>query len=328
MRSHEIPAPKNREMEWGDLSIILAIGRTGSLSGAARSLGKTHSTIFRNIRAIEEKTGVRFFDKFDNGYMPTDAGRTAIEYAERIEGEVHALGLEILGRDTKLSGRIRITCPDSFAADHAPGLVAAFVAQNPDISVDVSPAHGAFDLNRREAEIAIRATGAPPESAYGRKICPFRFALYGHPDVVASIGAGVLSDQPFCAIEGSLGLFYKLFWKTKEQGEEHMVFQCVSTRAVLNAAAQGLGLTFLPCYVGDADDRLIRISDPLQQLELNLWILTHPDLRNTARVRAFMSFLYDELAAKADLWGGHSRATSAHNFLPRPDWSEKTRSQA
>ena len=72
-----------RDLEWNDLNIILAIGRAGSLSGAARALGKTHSTIFRNIKAIEQKTGVRFFDSFDHGYVPTDAGRTAIDYAER-----------------------------------------------------------------------------------------------------------------------------------------------------------------------------------------------------------------------------------------------------
>lgn len=95
-----------RELEWGDLAIILAIGRTGSLSGAARTLGKTHSTVFRNIKAIEHKTGVRFFDNFDNGYVPTDAGRTAMKYAERVEAEFHALGIEVLGRDAKISGRV------------------------------------------------------------------------------------------------------------------------------------------------------------------------------------------------------------------------------
>ena len=312
--------PARRELEWSDLAIILAIGRAGSLSGAARALGKTHSTIFRNIKAIEDKTGVRFFDGFDHGYVPTDAGRTAMIYAERVESEFHALGLEVLGLDAKLSGRVRITCPEAFASEHAPGLVARFVAMHPGIQIDVAPSHGALDLNRREAEIAIRATRAPPEQAFGRKICAFRFAVYSSPDYLASAPEQSLAAHRFCLIEGTVNWLVPMVWKTRQEGEDRAVFQCRASRAVQNAAAEGLGLTILPCYVGDADPRLIRVSDPIEQLDLELWVLTHPDLRNTARIRSLMSFLYDELGASADLWGGRRKLTAERNFIRRKGW--------
>jgi DNA-binding transcriptional LysR family regulator len=309
-----------RELEWSDLAIILAIGRSGSLSAAARTLGKTHSTVFRNIKAIEDKTGVRFFDSFDNGYVPTDAGRTAMKYAERVEAEFHALGIEVLGRDAKLSGRVRMTCPEAFASEHAPGLVARFVKKHPEIQVDVSPGHGALDLNRREAEIAIRATKVPPESTFGRKICPFRFALYSSPDYLAAAPERPLAEHPFCLIEGTVNWLVPTVWKSKEQGEDRAVFQCRASRAVQNAAAEGLGLTFLPCYVGDVDSRLIRISDPIENLDMQLWVLTHPDLRNAARVRSLMAFLYEELGAQSDLWGGRRKSTDRRNFIKRKNW--------
>ncbi|MHA3976206.1 LysR family transcriptional regulator [Halovulum sp. GXIMD14794] len=309
-----------RELEWGDLAIILAIGRAGSLSGAARTLGKTHSTIYRNIKAIEARTGVRFFDAFDNGYVPTDAGRTALEHAERVESEVHALGREILGHDTRLSGRVRVTCPEAFASEHAPGLLAEFIRAHPEIRIDVSPGHGALDLNRREAEIAIRATKAAPETAYGRRICAFRFALYASPRYISGMPDRPLSEQAFCLIEGTAGWLVPLVWKSRDEGDAQAVFQCRTTRAVQNAGAEGLGLTFLPCYVGDPDTRLLRVSDPVESLDMQLWVLTHPDLRNTARVRALMAHLYDALGARADLWGGRSRSTDRVNLLPRPGW--------
>lgn len=308
-----------RDLEWNDLAIILAIGRSGSLSGAARTLGKTHSTIFRNINAIEEKTGVRFFDRFDHGYVMTDAGRTAMEYAERVEGEFHALGIEILGQDTKLSGRIRLTCPEVFAAEHAPGIVARFIAKHPDIHIDVSPGHGAVDLNKREAEIAIRATKAALETSFGRKICAFRFALYATERYLENAPTLPLADHPFCLIEGTVNWLIPTIWKTREQGESRAVFQCRASRAVQNAAAEGLGLTFLPCYVGDVDPRLIRVSDPIKSVDMHLWVLTHPDLRNTARIRAMMSVLYDELGGSADLWGGKRKSTHKCNFIKRSD---------
>lgn len=314
-----IDAPR-QDLEWNDLAIILAIGRAGSLSGAARALGKTHSTIFRNISAIEEKTGVRFFDRFDTGYVPTDAGRIALDYAERVEGEFHALGLEVLGQDAKLSGRLRITCPEAFASDHMPGLAARFTRLHPDIQVDVSPGHGAVDLNKREAEVAIRATKKPPDTAYGRKICSFRFALFASPQYMETAPELPLADHPYCLIEGTANWLVPTVWKTKEDGERRAVFQSRASRAVQNATAEGMGLTLLPCYVGDADPRLIRISDPVENLDLELWVLTHSDLRNTARIRAMMTFLYEELAAQADLWGGKTKSPGEWNFIPRVNW--------
>jgi len=306
-----------RALEWNDLAVILAICRTQSLSGAARSLGKTHSTIFRNINAIEQKTGVRFFDRFSHGYMMTDAGRTAMQYAERIENEFHALGLEVLGQDTELRGRIRVTCPEAFAEEHAPGIIAQFCRDHPEIQVELVPGHGAVDLNRREAEVAIRATRAPPDSSFGRCVCDFRFAVFASAGYLAKAGHRPLAQHPFCLIEGTLPWLVPMVWKSAELAEGKTVFQCRASRAVQNAAAEGLGLTFLPCYVGDADPRLSRASDTIASLDMKLWVLTHPDLRNTARVRALMSHLYDAIGRDADLFAGARKAPRDWNLMKR-----------
>ncbi len=292
------------DLEWNDLALILAIGRGEGLSGAARALGLTHSTVFRRINAIEEKTGVRFFDRFRSGYVPTEAGRTAMGYGERIEGEFHALGREVLGRDGELKGRIRVTCPEAFAEEHAPGIVARFCAKHPEIQIDLAPGHGAADLNRREAEVAIRATRTPPDNAHGRRIGAFRFALYAEPGYLERVAEVPVSERAFCLIEGTAGWLAPQIWPTREAGERQAVFQCRASRAVLNACAEGLGMSLLPCYVGDFDPRLVRVGEPFSHLDLDLWVLTHPDLRHTARVRAFMTHLYDELLAEVDLWAG------------------------
>ena len=309
-----------RGLEWGDLAIILAIGRAGSLAGAARALGKTHSTLFRNLIAIEEKTGVRFFDRFDHGYVPTDAGRTAVEHAERVEVEMDKLGLKILGQDTRIEGRLRVTCPEAMAAEQMPGYVAAFLSEHPDIRVDVSPGHGAVDLNKREAEIAIRATKSAPESAFGRKICAFRFALYASPEYLDAVADVPLAEQNFCFIEGSAAWLVPTIWASTEEAEDRAIFQCRASRAVQNATAAGIGLSFLPCYVGDNDDRLVRAGDPIENLDMQLWVLTHPDLRNAAKVRTMMNHLYDVLDADADLWGGRRKETAEPNLMPRERW--------
>lgn len=304
-----------RGLEWNDLSLILAICRAGSLSGAARSLGQTHSTVFRRLNAIEARTGVRFFERFRQGYEMTEAGRKAMAYGERVETEILALGREVLGQDERLTGRIRVTCPEAFAEEHAPGIVARFCRAHPGIGIDLAPGHGAVDLNRREAEVAIRATRSPPEASYGRRICDFRFALYASPAYLAEAASRPFHQHRFCLIEGTAGWLVPHVWKSREAGEAQAVFQCRASRAVQNAAAEGLGPCFLPCYVGDADARLVRASATIAPLDMELWVLTHPDLRRTARVRAFMAHLYEELGSRADLFGGAGKAPAAGQDL-------------
>ena len=304
MDIHPMPTTTAQGLEWSDLSVILAICRAESLYGAARILGQTHSTVFRKITSIEEKTGVRFFDRTRRGYVMTDAGRTAMEYAERVESEFHALSLEVLGQDKELRGRIRVTSPEAFAEEHAPGIISRFCARYPETQIDLIPGHGAMDLNRREAEVAIRATKSPPETSFGKRVCDFRFALYASPAYLAKTSELPLTERKFCLIDGTIGWLVPHVWKSKEEGERNVVFQCRASRAVQNASAEGIGIAFLPCYVGDADNRLERASETLDHLDMEFWVLTHPDLKNTARVRAFMTHLYGELTAQADLFSG------------------------
>lgn len=304
-------------LEWSDLQVILAICRAESLSGAARVLGQTHSTVFRRINAIEEKTGVRFFDRFRHGYAMTDAGVTALEFAERVEAEFHALGREVLGQDTALRGRIRVTCPEIIAETMAPGIVSRFLAEHADIQVDVSPGQQAVDMSRREAEIAIRATQQPPETSFGKRISDFRFAVYGTQDYMERAGERALEDYEFCLIEGSMGWFIPSIWESKQKAERQTVFQCRASRAVVNACLEGIGLAALPCYVGDVEERLLRVTDTFPHLDMGLWVLTHPDLRNTARIRAMMAHLYEELGPKSDLFAGERKAPDRWNLRPR-----------
>ena len=293
------------ELEWSDLMVILAVCRAGSLSGAARSLGHNHSTIFRKINAIEEKTGVRFFERLSDGYLMTEAGQTAMRYAERIESEVHALGREVLGQDMRLQGKIRVTAPEGISTQIAPRLLAEFCRVNPGISIDMMGGSSALDLSRREADVAIRATPKPPDTSLGRKVCDFRFAVYSSPQYLEQNKDKPTQEQNWCLLEGTVDWLIPLVWKKKAHGERQVIFSSSMSQAVINATAEGMGFTLMPCYLGDTNDRLVRIGDPLEALTIELWVLTHPDLRHTARVKALLAYLYDELKKQADLFAGN-----------------------
>ncbi|MGD8568178.1 MAG: LysR family transcriptional regulator [Gammaproteobacteria bacterium] len=297
-------SPEKMELEWNDLTVILAICRAGTLSGAARMLGHNHSTIFRKINTIEEKTKVRFFERLPEGYAMTEAGEIALRYAERIENEIHSLSREIVGQDMRLQGKIRVTAPEGFTVQLAPKLFSEFCRHNPEVSIDIVGGSSALDLSRREADIAIRATSKPPDTSLGRKLCDFRFAIYSSPQYLKENKDVPLQDHQWSFIQGSNEWLVPLIWKKKAHSQQRIMFTSSLAIAVLNAAAEGMGFTMMPCYLGDADNRLVRVTDVLEPLTLELWILTHPDLRHTARVKALMGYLFDELKKEADLFEG------------------------
>jgi DNA-binding transcriptional LysR family regulator len=124
-----------RRLDWNDLRLVLAIAREASLSGAARRLGVTHSTVFRRLGAIEAAIGTRLFERFRDGYAPTPAGETAAASAARLEDEVLALERKLAGQDLKPSGPVRITTTDTLGVvlmRHLPAMRAAHQDNHPE----------------------------------------------------------------------------------------------------------------------------------------------------------------------------------------------------
>lgn len=289
-------------LEWNDLGVILAVGRAGSLSGAARLLGVNHTTVFRKVNAIEERAGVRFFDRMPNGYQLTEAGDAALRCAERIEGEVHVLGREILGADMRLQGPIRVTAMEGLAALVLPGPLAEFSRAHPGVSIALVGTTSQLDLSRREAEVAVRATRKPPESAFGRRMCTFRFGVYASPGYLEGRDGMALTEHDWCLLEGIGPWLVPSVFKRRSDAEERTVMTTTSVVGIAEAAAAGAGVSALPSYMGERDERLVRVGAWLDALEMDLWLLTHPDLRRTARVRALMEFLGEALLERRELF--------------------------
>ncbi|MBW2379805.1 MAG: LysR family transcriptional regulator [Deltaproteobacteria bacterium] len=294
----------DRELEWNDLAVLMAVCRSGSLSGAARELGHNHSTVFRRVNSIEERTGVRFFERHKHGYKMTAAGETALRYAERVESEFLSLGREVLGQDARLKGKIRITGPESLTSIILPEALPAFIQQHPGVQLELIGTSSVLDLTKREADIAIRATRKPPDTTLGHKVCRFRFGLYASPDYLKVNQDRALREMEWCLVSGFEGWLVPHIFKRLEDAQAQVVLEGDSIHTALHAVATGVGVTVLPCSMGDPDPRVTRIGDPIEPLTLDLWVLTHSDLRHTARVKMLMAYLYDVLDSRRALFEG------------------------
>ena len=225
----------------------------------------------------------------------------------------------MLGQDLRLQGKVRVTAPEGFIGSLGPQLFAKFNRQHPEIAIEASSSYAAADLARREADLAIRATAKPPEASIGRAICEFRFACYASSEYRERNRDVPLAEQRWCTIIGYLPWLVPHVWKKIAQAEKQVVYASTSTFAVMTAIAEGMGVSMMPCYVADADRRLVRMTPPVEALTLRLWLLTHQDLRHTARVKALAAFLRDELKSRQALFEGNAYrevAVSRHRASP------------
>ncbi|MCD0503224.1 LysR family transcriptional regulator [Bordetella petrii] len=286
------------KLSWDDLRVIQAIGERGGLVDAALALGVNHSTMSRRLSTVEQALGVALFDRRRSGYVPTDAGNQMMALGARVEKDILGVARRVSGQRQDLHGVLRIATSDALLVDFLTPVIASFQARHPAVSIDVAVGNTPLNLARGDSDIAFRATRAVPENLYGRRLATIAWAIYGRRRDYA--GRAVRLEQ-----------VYRQNWVSYGQGLSGLkacgfVSQRVEpaniryrSDSVYGAAAAiraGLGVGFLPCMHGDLAPELARISQVEPDISDELWLLTHPDIRRSARVRAFMSHCGDAVA--------------------------------
>jgi DNA-binding transcriptional LysR family regulator len=294
--------------DWDDLRLVYAVAKEGTLSGAARMLGITHSTVFRRLGTIEQQMGVRLFERFRDGYAPTPAGEATAALAARFADEVHALERQISGQDLRPSGTVRITTTDTFSTILIRHL-AVLRSSHADIVLEFAVSNTMANLTRREADIAVRPTPEPPEMLVGRRIAEIAHAIYGSPEYLSRRNSASLPKHDWIGLDDTLAGTVIGRWMHESVPEARVVCRVDALPALCEAARAGLGLAVLPCYLGDTMHGLRRaLQKTLSGPRSALWLLTHNDLKRTARIRAVMDFLATAFGSERALLEGKQPA--------------------
>lgn len=292
-------------MDWDDLRHIRALAVAGTLAGAAEQLRVHHSTVFRRIGRIESDLGVRLFDRHHDGFSLTPAGEEAAATAERLGVEVEELERRLAGRDTRPSGTVRLTTTDTLMEAVLGPVLSDFRRQYPAIRLEVVTGNPFLSLSRRDADVALRPTAAPPENLVGRRIADVATAIYGaEPYLAEAPASDDLQAQQWIMPDESLAHLQASRWLRRELPGIEPAICCNSLNGVLAACRGGAGLAALPCFMADGIDGLVRVREPLDELAVGLWLLTHRDLRRVARIRALLDHLHASLAERRDALAG------------------------
>ena len=288
-------------MNWDDLRLFLAVARTGSISGAAKQLDVQHSTVSRRMRQFEQKLGTRLIERKQGGYELTPAGESVKEAASHIEREVLTVDGALHDIDTNLVGPLRVTAINNMASSVLMPMFARFSKLHPQIELHVIVSNLDASLAQREADVAIRLTNSPTDTLIGKRLVTVASTIYGSRSYLEKLHEQG-GEPKWIGVE-CCG-FHKT-WTKQSCGEQTHNFISDDTLLTLSAIREGLGVSILPCFMGDTDPLLERYCDPDPAFNLGLWVLLHPDLKRTARVLAFRDFMSEAINDKKDLFEGN-----------------------
>jgi DNA-binding transcriptional LysR family regulator len=294
-------------IDWDDVRYFLAVARGGSVRAAAERLGVNHATVLRRIAQLEAHLGTQMFEKLPSGYRLTAAGGEVLDLAEQMEASSHQLETRVFGRDQSVRGLLRVTLPPFLATHLLMPDLAEFARQQPGIELEITSTGEVVNLTNREADVAIRIvadrTTLPP-NLHGLMGPELFWGVYMSRDQLARWRAGAPDDPIRPIVIGDRG---SPNWAGEgEVRATGVPFRTPDAEAQIAAVRQGIGLTRLPCFVGDTDPMLARVPGIDLKANATLWILTQRETRKTKRVRLFTGFLSRRLAGYAPILAGVS----------------------
>ncbi|OZI66766.1 LysR family transcriptional regulator [Bordetella genomosp. 11] len=301
-------------LSWDDLRIVKAIGEHGGLMNAAFALGVNHSTLSRRLSALENALGFMLFERRRTGYLPTGAGVELLDLSRRMESDILAVMRRMTGRTEELNGELRITTSDALLVDFLTPIIADFRAMHPGVRIEVIVGNQCLNLARGDSDIAFRATLSPPENLFGRKMATVAWAIYGRriDYLDREVPEHALYEAQWVSYGRGLSGLKAHGYIDRRVSPRNISYRSDSVYGVAAAVRNGIGIGILPCMHGDLDAGLVRIGPVASEVHDELWLLTHPDIRRSPRITAFMTHCARAIETKRDfIEGKRPRAESS-----------------
>ena len=294
------------KLDWDDIRHFLEVVRSGTATQAATKLGINHTTVYRRISALEDRLGKRLFERSNNGWVITPVGESIVAFAESMAEDANNIERQILADNHDLSGLLRVTAADHCIDQLMMPAIGKFIRRYPEINLELVATADELDLASREADVALRGTDEPPPNLVGKRIAQIGFAIYGTQSLMEQATTESNGKDLPCITWVGDG-HTRPPWIEKSFPSSQRIYRTTSFSIMQSMAREGIGIAQLACVLGDPDPQLHRIQATYVEPGPALWVLSHVDLRTTARVRIFRDFLVDELVKKKDLIEGLKR---------------------
>lgn len=286
-------------MNWDDARVFLAVCRESTLRGAARVLGVDQATVGRRIGSLERSLNATLFLRTSEGYALTALGEAALKAVQGMEVSALELERRIQGLDDRLTGEVRVSTTDSMALDFVIPAIARLHEKHPDVRVQLEASTQMASLSKREADIAVRNTRPENPDLIARRIARWPLGLFASQGYIDTHGM----PTPGTGFDGHDLVIYQGYLHRKDAAlvseplhRGRIVATLGSGLLVRRSIAAGIGLGEIPVYMGEKDG-LVRVwPERTRSTPYDVWLVTHPDLRHTARVRAVIEAIVQVFA--------------------------------
>lgn len=274
---------KTNDPMWDDLKTVLAVVRHGTLAGAGQVLGVNYTTVARRVARAEAALDQILFERLPEGYRPTAAAQLIVEHAAQMEHSSDRLLRQLSGQDQRLTGPLVVTAPQLLIAHCMAPALQQFCQSHAEIQLRLRASNALLDLDRREADIAIRISNSPGDSLKGLRLAGQHTAGFASPEYAAQMMAEPDRPIDWLIYEGH-GKLPEYVRKTSKNSRIHMMFDDMVAMAW--AAKSGLGVIRTPIFVGRAFG-LVQVPVLPPEPYLDIWIVAHPDVWSSAKVQVF-----------------------------------------
>jgi len=283
---------------WDEIRTAFHVARMGTVSGAADALGVHHATVIRHIDSLEDRLGVKLFQRHARGYSSTEAGKDLLQVAQATDDQFSQLVSRIRGRGDEVSGELVVTSL-STASPRMAATLARFQERYPDLIIRYLTGEELLRLEYGEAHVAIRAGNKPdnPDNVV-QPFVPQEVSLYASQAYVDAHGLPHSPDDlgahKFIGYDdfNSRAPFYR--WLVDAVPSNKIVFRANDIRVIREAVLAGVGLGFSTVWEAERFPDMVQVFEPFAEWSIPTWLVTHVDLHRTTKVQSFLSFLKED----------------------------------
>lgn len=292
-------------IDWDTIKLFLALNRSGSARAVALDLDTSASTITRKITQLEKGLKVKLFNRSSGGFTLTEHGSELLQVALRMESDAYEIERKLQAKNSVMQGKITVTISNHMVVSPLMEYFEAFTSLHPLVELEIKPTWSPLDLNRGEADIALRLMykdAMPPDELIGSNVVTLYCAVYASKDYVANHNLGDKDSAHWVGWDDPGK--YPDWVQSSTYPHLSVKHKINEPFAQLAAAKAGFGLVMLPCFMCDSEEDLLRLPAHNRWHRFDLWMLSHPDLRDTARFRELRQHLKACFDRDRDFWSG------------------------
>lgn len=285
---------------WDRIHDFLCVARLGSLSAAARELGQSQPTLSRNIQALERSTRLHLFRRSPRGLELTESGRALMEAAAAMEQAAERFDRQVSGLSEVLQGDVRISANDIVGTYLLPPAIKALRDRHPGLQVEIVISNRASNLNKREADIALRMFRPTQADLVARRLPDMELGFYAHRDHPAAqqppetieqfLEHDIIGmDEGMDFIEGGRQMGYEFV-------RDHFALRTDALVTSVQLCRAGAGIGGLHVGLARHWPEMVRILEWVSLPKLEFWLVCHHDVQYNSRIRTVMGFLGDWFA--------------------------------